>query len=95
MPDLVDGAGGVLFSVALFLSLILAVYAVGRGNERLGIVLFAINVLGFGSRFMMGMSPTLYISSFRTFTAQLFSFILCDVLLMQEILKSLGGKETV
>lgn len=95
MPDLTDGAGSVLFSVALFLSLILAVYAVGRVNERLALVLFTINVLGFGSRIMMGMSPTLYISSFRTFTAQLFSFILCDVLLMQDILKSLKGRETV
>ena len=91
MPDLQDIAVypyGILASTALLLLLLCAVYAVYVADRQLGIVLFVLNILGFGSRIMMGLSPTLYISSYRTFTAQLFCFILCNVVLINALISN-------
>ena len=42
-------------------------------------------LLGAGSRLLMGMSPTLYASSYRTFTYLLFSLIACCLILLREM----------
>lgn len=89
MPDLHEIAYsplGAIVSLCFFAVLILSVLQIRKADRDLGDRLFLLNILGFGSRFMMGLSSTLYLSSFRTFTAQLFCFIICDVLLAGKIL---------
>ena len=55
---------------------------VGQKNRLL---LLGLLVLGGGSRLLMGMSATLYASSYRTFTYLLFSLIACCLVLLQEM----------
>ena len=89
MPDLHEIAYsplGAIVSLCFFAVMILSVLQIRKADRDLGDRLFLLNILGFGSRFMMGLSSTLYLSSFRTFTAQLFCFIICDVLLAGKIL---------
>ncbi len=98
MPDLLPGRvnpAGVLLGAGVFAALVLAALRIGKIDTELGIRLFLLNILGFGSRFMMGLSPMLYMASYATFTAQLFCFIICDILLVEKILKMLSerGKE--
>ena len=74
-------------SLTILVLLILSVLALVKANERLCFEVIIINILGFGSRIMMGLSATIYASSFRTFTVQLFCFLICSLLLLGEILK--------
>lgn len=78
---------GVIISIIIFSMLITCVLIIGKTNKELCIALLIANILGFGSRIMMGLSPTLYASSFRTFTPLLFCFIVCDVFLVEHIVE--------
>ncbi len=93
MPDLKPvqtDPGGLILSIVLLALMILSVLALWRSDRDLCAWLVILNILGFGSRFMMGFSATLYASSFRTFTPQLFCFMICCILLAGDFLDRLA-----
>lgn len=95
LPDLVPLSENPLpfiISMVIFILMILSVLSLYKTNRKLCITLVILNILGFGSRFMMGFSATLFASSYRTFTFQLFCFLICDVVMINRILKKIGGK---
>lgn len=93
MPDLQEISThpqGIIVSSLIFLLMILSAAALWGGCRDLCVSLFILNILGFGSRFMMGFSATIYASSFRTFTAQLLLLAICNILAAGKILEYLG-----
>lgn len=61
-------------------------------NKRDSLFLIFIILLGFGSRFIMGFSPTIWASSTRTYIFMYFSFIICSVIIYNIILKNKNFK---
>ncbi|MBQ6342118.1 MAG: hypothetical protein IJI41_03225 [Anaerolineaceae bacterium] len=89
LPDLIPpdkDPSAILLSLIIFLLLIASVLSLWKPERDLCIYLIILNILGFGSRFMMGFSATIYASSYRTFTAQLFTFIIGEILLSNRII---------
>ncbi|MDO5131381.1 MAG: hypothetical protein Q4D81_00170 [Eubacteriales bacterium] len=92
MPDLKPVSThpqAVVLAFLIFAFLFFSVLTLWKTDQDLCAKLVILNVLGFGSRFMMGFSATLYASSFRTFVPQMFSFIICDILLAGTILREI------
>ena len=54
-------------------------------NRQRKYLVFMLLILAAGSREMMGLSATLYASSFRTFTFFLYATIACCLLILQEL----------
>lgn len=57
-------------------------------NKDTGLLAILIVLLGFATRIMMGFSPTIWASGERTFTIMFFSFIICSVMLYNQIMKT-------
>ena len=90
MPDLQEISThpqAIIVSILIFILMILSVAALWNRCRDLCVSLFILNILGFGSRIMMGFSATIYASSFRTFTAQLLMFAICNILVAGKILE--------
>lgn len=91
LPELVsvtENPVPLILAIAIYVLMILSVLLLYKSNRRLCIELMILNFLGFGSRFMMGFSATLFASSYRTFTLQLICFLICDVLMVGRVLES-------
>lgn len=82
-----------IVSIIIFILMIISVLCLYETDPRLSVTLFILNTLGFGSRFMIGLSPTIYASSYRTFTFQMFCFMICDLLMLGTILDKTCNKE--
>ena len=92
LPELVsvtENPVPLILAVAIFVLMILSVLSLYKSNRRLCIELMVLNILGFGSRFMMGFSATIFASSYRTFTLQLICFLICDVLMVGRVMESI------
>ena len=74
---------GIAFSVMCLICLVVCLWNSVRTENRYR--LLGLLLLGAGSRLLMGMSPTLYASSYRTFTYLLFCLIACCCVLLQEM----------
>ena len=75
-------------SVIMILSIVFAIVLLVRNRIRtsiIGMLLF----LAAGSREMMGLSPTIYASGYRTFTFFLFAIMVCILLGLQEVVEQL------
>lgn len=88
MPELkpltaFNGIAGLALSVLCLGCLVITLWKCVRKENRYR--LLGLLLLGAGSRLMMGMSATLYASSFRTFTYLLFCLIACCLILLQEM----------
>ena len=57
-------------------------------NKNTGLLAILIILLGFATRIVMGFSPTIWASGERTFTIMFFSFIICSVMLYNQIMKT-------
>lgn len=91
LPELVsvtENPVPLILAIAIFVLMILSVLSLYKSNRRLCIELMILNILGFGSRFMMGFSATIFASSYRTFTYQLICFLICDVLMVGQVINS-------
>lgn len=86
MSELRPGWLPALISLAVLVSLVYVICACVEGKGR-WLMLGALT-LGAGSRLMMGLSPTVYASSFRTFTAFLFCIIVCCLVVLERLKKS-------
>ena len=92
LPELVpvtENPVSLILAIAIFILMILSVLSLYKTNRKLCIELMVLNILGFGSRFMMGFSATLFASSYRTFTLQLICFLICDVLMVGRVMESI------
>ena len=90
LPGLVsvkENPAPLIVAIAIFILMILSVFTLYKSNRKLCIELMILNILGFGSRFMMGFSATLFASSYRTFTLQLICFLICDVLMVGRVME--------
>lgn len=90
LPELVsvkENPAPLIVAIAIFILMILSVLSLYKTNRKLCIELMILNILGFGSRFMMGFSATLFASSYRTFTLQLICLLICDVLMVGRVLE--------
>ncbi len=95
LPELVpvtENLASLILAVAIFILMILSVLSLYKTNRKLCIELMVLNILGFGSRFMMGFSATLFASSYRTFTLQLICFLICDVLMVGRVLENVENE---
>ena len=95
LPELVsvkENPAPLIVAVAIFILMILSVLSLYKTNRKLCIALMILNILGFGSRFMMGFSATIFASSYRTFTLQLICFLVSDVLMVGRVLLMVEGK---
>lgn len=76
------------FTCAIMTSaLLISFWQLFEGKMR--IFILAVACMGVGSRIMMGLSATIYASSFRTFTLLFFCLIMISAALMKEIMSSL------
>ena len=73
-----------ILSAVVILSVAYSLYYV-ISDHRKAILAILILGLGFISRVMMGFSPTLFGSSFRTFTFMLYAFLIVDAVLFAEL----------
>jgi len=80
-------------SLALLIIFLLILYSVIRAFDKSEIraVLFIL-ATGFISRMLMGFSPTVYASSYRTFIYMYFSLIICLIILVNKQLPQLREK---
>ncbi|MBR2937936.1 MAG: hypothetical protein IKB80_05550 [Oscillospiraceae bacterium] len=77
------GLAGFAFCGFCLICLVISLWDCVRQEHRY--LLLGLLILGGGSRLLMGMSPTLYASSYRTFTYLLFSLIACCLVLLQKM----------
>ena len=87
MPDLIPLSKNILpflTAVISICSLFYTVWSCMKNKQRKYLTLMLL-VLAAGSREMMGLSATLYASSFRTFTFFLYAVIACCLLVLQEL----------
>lgn len=77
------GLIGFVFCTLCLVCLVISLCGCVRQENRY--LLLGLLILGAGSRLLMGMSPTLYASSYRTFTYLLFSLIACCLVLLREM----------
>jgi len=75
----------------IFLLILFSVIKAYDKSERMA-VLFIL-AAGFTSRMIMGFSPTVYVSSYRTFTYMYFSLIICLIILLNKQLPQLKEKK--
>lgn len=73
-----------IFCIGLILLIIYLLYIISSNKGRY-ILLLGILALGFGSRVMLGFSPTLYASSFRTTIFMSYSFIIAIIIILNYI----------
>ena len=73
-----------LIAVVLTALILILPFRLCRGRDRSWLILLLL-LLGGGSRLMMGLSPTIYASGYRTYTLLLFAVGICCVLLLKEI----------
>lgn len=88
-----SGLLGLVISLVVIASIFISVQFIFRENKTRLIVTLLL-ILGCGSRGMMGLSATLYASSFRTFTMLLFTLIICTILMAIELLNKKNQKVT-
>lgn len=81
-----------LFITLILLGLVILEIFWAFGRELKGIIIFLVFSAGICTRVIMGFSPTLYGSSFRTFIFLYFLLGICVVMLLEEILM---GREKV
>lgn len=74
-----------ILSVFIVIFLFSSILSLWKSNRKLSAALFVLVAAGFGSRFIMGMSVTIYASSFRTFTALLFCIIVSNILMLGDV----------
>jgi hypothetical protein len=81
-------------SIALLIIFLVILYSVIRAFDKSEImaVLFVL-ATGFISRVLMGFSPTVYASSYRTFIYMYFSIIICLIILLNKQLPQLMEKK--
>lgn len=90
MPELVPLDGRLLhyiplvFSIIAVIGVFASIWLLVYGEKRRW-TLLCLLLLGAGSRGMMGLSPTIYESSYRTFSIFLYVLIISNVLLLREI----------
>ena len=95
LPELVsvkENPVPLIIAVAIFILMILSVLSLYKTNRKLCVELMILNILGFGSRFMMGFSATIFASSYRTFTLHLICFLICDVLMVGRVLENVENE---
>lgn len=85
------GLSGFAFCAFCLVCLVISLWGCVQQENRY--LLLGLLILGGGSRLLMGMSPTLYASSYRTFTYLLFSLIACCLVLLREM-KEVSLKST-
>ena len=73
-----------LVCVIITASLLISFWQLFEGKMRLFVL--SVVCMGMGTRFMMGLTPTLFFSSFRTFTFLLFCIIIICLILMKELM---------
>lgn len=76
-----------LILIIVCLSVLFSLYIIFDDKKYALLNIFII-LLGFGSRFLIAFSPTIWASGSRTFLPMYFSLIICSVLLYQVLLKS-------
>ena len=70
-----------------FLCVLIAIYLCFKKDRFKAIFYVSLIGLGFLSRAIMGFSPTIWASSYRTFIFFYFSFIICIIVLFQELIE--------
>jgi len=81
-------------SFALLIIFLLILYSVIRAfNKPETVAVLFILATGFVSRVLMGFSPTVYVSSYRTFIYMYFSLIICQIILLNKQLPQLREKK--
>lgn len=68
--------------IVTFVSILYCVYVISRGEKLHSILLLGILILGFGSRFMMFLSASIWVSGNRTYIYMYFAFIAATVYLI-------------
>ena len=79
VPDIILGV--------ICISIIISLYLLFDDKKHSLLMIFII-LLGFGSRMIMGFSPTIWASNARTFIFMYFSFITCSIIFCNIILES-------
>lgn len=87
MPDLIPLCKSVLPFLVTVISIASIFYTICSciENRNRKYLILMLLILASGSREMMGLSATLYASSFRTFTFFLYAIIACCLLILQEL----------
>lgn len=75
---------GLICSFLILFSIFYIILSCTKNRARKWLLL-SLLVLGAGSREMMGFSPTIYASSFRTFTYFIFALMICCLILLNEL----------
>ena len=74
-----------LIMLVVVICIILSLYAIYEKSPATGVSIFVTIMLGFASRSLMGFSPTIWVSSDRTYIFLYFSFIISIVYLLNMI----------
>ncbi len=80
-------------SILILLLILLSILVLRESDRNLCITLLGLFVTGFGTRVMMGLSPTLFASNLRTFTALLFCFIVSIIIMVQNLVNFAGDAD--
>ena len=81
-PDNPSSIGCWLIMLGVVVCIIISCYAIYKKSPATGASIFIAIILGFASRCMMGFSPTIWISSDRTYIFLYFSFIISIVYIL-------------
>lgn len=82
-----------ILSILILLLILLSILALRESATDLCITLLGLFISGFGTRVMMGLSPTLFASHLRTFTALLFCFIVSIIMMVQNLVTFAGDAD--
>ena len=81
-------------SILIVLLILFSIIVLWRPKRDLCWILLGLLAVGFGSRVMMGFSPTLFASSFRTFTPLLYSLIISIILMVGDLVRFISDTDS-